>query len=130
MGLLAVAKVAAVLVLFAYYADGQVKGVFSQSSTAQTLAQKALTAPSSLKAAYYAGRIVELLGGASAVKCACDKLSALLAKEETRPVEVFYGLTAATACKCGDVKISEKQKTEIKRGLGVSIMRVDSPPHF
>jgi hypothetical protein len=129
MGLLAVAKVAAVLVLFAHYADGQVKGVFSQSSTAQTLAQKALTAPSTLKAAYYAGRIVELLGGTSAVKCACDKLSALLAKE-THPVEVFYGLTAATACKCGDVKISEKQKTEIKRGLGVSSMRVGFPPHF
>ena len=121
MGLMAVALVASVLILLSFVVNGQVKGVFTQGKMAKTLAQKALSAPASLKAAYYAGRIVELLGDASAVKCACDKLSALLAKE-ARPVEVFYGLSAAKACKCGDVKISEKQKTEIKRGLGVSSM--------
>lgn len=79
------------------------------------LAAKAeLAKGTSLKATYYAKQIAESLKDAAS--CDCGKLSTLLAKESDA-LEIFYGLSAAKACKCSDVKLSASQKEQIQQGL-------------
>ena len=94
----------------------QLQGIFETPAALEN-ARGSLGKPSSLKAAYYSSRILDALRSKD-YACNCKVLAGLFSKE-MQALEMFYGLSVAKACRCTDIKASEKQTTEIKKALKV-----------
>lgn len=97
-------------------ARAQLQGIFETAAALEN-ARGSVAKPSSLKAAYYSSRILDALKSKEYV-CNCKALAGLFSKE-MQALEVFYGLSAAKACRCADIKASEKQTAMVKKALQV-----------
>jgi len=111
----------ALLAILLVGVGAQLRAVFApeRAKAAAALAKTTLSAPPTLKSAFFASRLAESLDSGD-VKCSCAKLTSLLSKE-TEPLKIYYGITAAEACKCSDVKLNDAHKQVITDGLMVRL---------
>ena len=114
----------ALVVCIVSSAFGQLDSFYSPSEQEQTkqFAKQSLKDVKSLKAAYYATRVLNALQ-VTDLKCGCSSINSLF-ESSAHTMDVFYGLSTGSACGCANVKLGGGSKALIKSGLKVKEINV------
>jgi hypothetical protein len=102
-------------------ASGQLSTYLAKDelSAIQSRAKKSLLEPSSLINAYHDSRLLEVTK-AKTIDCNCGALGKLVKNKNNIPLDIYYGLKAASSCGC-EIKPLRSIEDAIEEDITVSI---------